>query len=53
MQIAVVPTDEEQKVAEGPTIAELQKKKKEAAKKKPRTCRDPEAFNTYIFRVLK
>ena len=52
--IAVVPTDEEQKaLKDGPSIAELQKKKKEAAKKKPKTCRDPNAFNTYIYRVMK
>ena len=47
-----MPTDEEMKIA-GPTVGELQKKKKESAKKRPRTCRDPNAFNTYIFRVLK
>ena len=48
-----MPTDEETKIESGPTIAELQKKKKEAAKKKPKTCRDPAAFNTYVYRVLK
>ena len=52
--VAVVPTDEEQKaIKDGPSIGELQKKKKEAAKRKPKTCRDASAFNTYIFRVMK
>ena len=50
----MVSTDEDRKAQEeGPTVAELQKKKKAAAAKKPKTCRDPNAFNTYIFRVLK
>ena len=48
----MVPTDEEQKaIKDGPTVGELLKKKK--ANKKARTSRDPKAFNTYIFRVLK
>ena len=53
--IAVVPTDEERKMMlEMPgQVAELQKKKKAAAKTKPKTCRSENAFNTYIFRVLK
>ena len=50
--LAIVPTDEENKIA-GPTVGELQKKKKAAATKRPKTCRDPGAFNTYIYRVLK
>ena len=50
--LAVVPTDEEKKIG-GPSVGELQKKKKAAAGKKARNCRDPAAFNTYIFRVLK
>ena len=48
----MVRTDEESKI-EGPSVGELQKKKKAAASKRPKTCRDPGAFNTYIFRVLK
>ena len=52
MYVAVVPTDEEQKaIKDGPTVGELLKKKK--ANKKARSSRDPKAFNTYIFRVLK
>ena len=50
--LASVRTDEEAKIA-GPTVGELQKKKKAAAVKRPKKCRDPNAFNTYIFRVLK
>ena len=48
----MVRTDEEKK-SDMPTVGELQKKKKAAASKRPKTCRDPNAFNTYIFRVLK
>ena len=48
----MVPTDEEQKaIKDGPTVGELLKKKK--ANNKARSSRDPKAFNTYIFRVLK
>ena len=51
----MVPTDEERKqMLEMPAaVAELLKKKKAASGKKPKTCRDANAFNTYIFRVLK
>ena len=48
----MVPTEEE-KINAGPTVTELLEKKKAAAKKKPKSCRDANAFNTYIFRVLK
>ena len=44
---------EEEKTNVGPTVTELLQKKKAAAKKKPKNCRDANAFNTYIFRVLK
>ena len=38
---------------DGPTEAQLREKKKAAAKVKPKTCRDPQAFSPYIYRVLK
>ena len=50
--LASVRTDEEAKIA-GPTVGELQQKKKAAAVRRAKKCRDPNAFNTYIFRVLK
>ena len=54
LRVAVVATDEERKAIQaGPTVTELRKKQKEAQKHKPRTCRDQDAFKTYIFRVLK
>mmetsp|Transcript_945 Transcript_945/g.1297 ORF Transcript_945/g.1297 Transcript_945/m.1297 type:complete len:121 (+) Transcript_945:228-590(+) len=34
-------------------MAELHRKKKEAQKKKPKSHRDPQAFNLYIHRVMK
>ena len=49
-----MPTNEEMKEGlAGQSIAELQKKKKLSAKTKPKSARDPNAFNLYIYRVLK
>ena len=44
--------EEEKKVAEGPSIAELAKKKAQAAKK-AHNATDDDAFTLYIYRVLK